>query len=273
MCICTPPVNYCNHCGNNVDCCKVSTHFPSMTSLLISTPTSLECHSVIQPISPMKFFWYLTISPYRPVISQGDNLGELQGPLWQGKARQGGMLVANIKTFWSRVTFADCCQHPPAFLLQRIRVVSQPVGGRCVRKKLARRRKSLRWGRSRWGKEKILSTLFLLLLDKLCHKKELDWKMQLLLVLTFASQQTCWRKRDCAQSYIAGLPTIAMNTTNRETLVQRLFCSAWFYHPSRSSIALSVFDPHPRQSKAKEGSLKVRVRPSVQIRKIFATYK
>ena len=153
MCICTPPVNYCNHCGNNVDCCKVSTHFPSMTSLLISTPTSLECHSVIQPISPMKTFWYLTISPYRPVISQGDNLGELQGPLWQGKARQGGMLVANIKTFWSRVTFADCCQHPPAFLLQRIRVVSQPVGGRCVRKKLARRRKSLWWGRSRWGKE------------------------------------------------------------------------------------------------------------------------
>ena len=84
------------------------------------------------------------------------------------------------------------------------------------------------WGGQSWhspeerrpnSKKKILSRLLLLLLDKLCHKKELDWKMQLLLVLTFASQQTCWRKRDCAQSYIAVLPTIAMNTTNRGILV------------------------------------------------------
>ena len=96
-----------------------------------------------------------------------------------------------------------------------------------VWKKLARREK--RW-REEAGEERFEEkSRDRLLLFLSCHKKESDWKMQLLLVLTLCFTTDMFRrKRGFAQNYIVGLPTNSW--------------FAWFYHP------VPVPDLHPKQA-------------------------
>ena len=159
----------------------------------------------------------------------------------------GGALQANMKTFWSRVTFADCCQHlfPSLFSSQTIPdVVSQPVGGQCEQeigekgsffsKEFVRGWGKSRRGRSRWGKDwggKAATPMFQR--DPLqtlpaaawlfpCHKKEGWIERCTCLFWHLTSQQTrCWRKKEtgCTENYIAG-QWLSMDTTSRWTLVQ-----------------------------------------------------
>ena len=204
-----PPLNYCNRCGNNVANSTFSAHYPSTSSL---GSTSLQCHSLFQPISPTLIFTHQ---------SRETTLGS-----FKVQPSKGG-LQANTKTFWSRVTFADCCRHLLAFLLQRISVVSRPVGGQCL-EEIGEERKEV--AREEAGEERFEEkSRDRLLLFLSCHKKESDWKMQLLLVLTHCFTTDMFRRKRCfAQNYIVGLPTNSW--------------FAWFYHP------VPVPDLHPKQA-------------------------
>ena len=107
------------------------------------------------------------------MISQGDNLGELQGPLWQGKARGdvgGKHQNILIKSHLCRLLSASACFSPaknpccePACWRS---VCEEEIGEE--EEKFEVRKKQVRKG------DQTPKTLFLLLLDKLCHKKELD---------------------------------------------------------------------------------------------------
>ena len=152
-----------------------------------------------------------------------------------------GAEEANMKTFWSRVTFADCCQHlfPSLFSSQTIPdVVSQPVGGQCEQeigekgsffsKEFARGWGKSRWGRSWWGKDwggkaatpkcsnEILCRLFCCLTFPLPQKGRLDWKMHLL-VLTphLTTEKMLEKKRDGVHRELHSWP-VAVNGHHKQ---------------------------------------------------------